>query len=330
MQLGREDGAAPSRSKQKWLIIGLAISIAAAAASLTGYYYNSLELAARSELVSRQQLEIQANSEAIKALNLEIEQKLAELEQADTTVSNLEQELSTTEMELGEQSEAAALLRAELDDASEQAILLETEIIALQSKINTDEQRIQELTVKASSAKVTVSHYGLGVDQNDRGTVFPIKVEIIESGSGVLSVDINNVQYEPGFQVAVRAAAEAASQYTGTSISDKDIIVRFAQGSAQLDSDLRVDGSSAGAIIAAMIAAGLSGKDLDTSIMVTGSISDDGQVGRVGGLEEKLIAAEDFGAEAMIVPESQEFESASIPVIGVADLGELMEMLEAS
>ena len=153
-------------------------------------------------------------------------------------------------------------------------------------------------------------------------------MEIINSGTGILSVDINNVQYEPGFQSAVRAAAAAASQYSGESISDKDIVVRFAYEDSRFGGEpVNVDGSSAGAIIAAMIAAGLSDKQINSAILVTGSISEDGTVGRIGSLEEKIVAANTFGAEAILVPESQEVESDTLTVIGVSGIDEIIAQL---
>jgi predicted S18 family serine protease len=176
--------------------------------------------------------------------------------------------------------------------------------------------------------RLIISHYGVGVDQNSQGTVFPIKVEIISAGSGILSVDIDNVQYEPGFQTAVRAAAAAAAEYSGKSISDKDIIVRFAYEDSKFGGEpVKVDGTSAGAVIAAMIAAGLAETEIDSTVLVTGSISEDGTIGRIGSLEEKIIAADTFGAETMLVPKSQEFESESLSVIGVSNIDELMEHL---
>jgi hypothetical protein len=44
-------------------------------------------------------------------------------------------------------------------------------------------------------------------------------------------------------------------------------------------------------------------------------------------LEEKLAAADIFGAETMLVPESQEFESDVMQVIGVSNIDELMQQL---
>ena len=52
--------------------------------------------------------------------------------------------------------------------------LLEAEVTTLQAKIQLDEQRLEELSgINSGSNRITVSHYGLGVDSSNQGTVFP-------------------------------------------------------------------------------------------------------------------------------------------------------------
>jgi predicted ATP-dependent protease len=310
-------------------MIALIGSAALAVIAIVGYLDQSSRLAETKDLVMKQENEILAQIAILDGQKAELEIKASELAQVQGRTDALSVDLAEKEEALREKSIDAGILEAEIKSLNENTALLEAEVSALQSNIQLNELRIQELTGSDSAShRITVSQYGVGVDQNNQGTVFPIKVEIIEPGTGILSVDINNVQYEPGFQSAVRAAAAAASQYSGESISDKDIIVRFAYEDSRFGGEpVKVDGSSAGAIIAAMIAAGLSDKEIKSSILVTGSIAEDGIVGRIGSLEEKVIAADIFGAEAMLVPESQEFESNKLAVIGVSDISEIMEHL---
>ena len=336
---GRLNGA-PSGKIKLAISLALAASVITAAFLTYTYLDTSDKLAEKLQLASQQEQQIIQQTAAIEAQKSELESKTAELERVNAEMErvnlqmgSLSQELDETHDALQLESNNSEILEDEVDLLNEQAALLNVEISALQSKIKADELRIQELSRSATesgSGRVTVSQYGLGVDQNNHGMVYPIKVEIINSGTGALSVDINNVQYEPGFQAAVRAAAVAASQYSGKSIEDKDIIVRFAPEGPRIGNELvKMDGSSAGAIISAMIAAGLSDRKLDSSILVTGSIAEDGAVGRIGGLQEKLEAAEAFGAKAVLVPESQESESDNntLSVIGVSNIDELMAQL---
>jgi hypothetical protein len=305
------------------------VATVASAVFAIAYLDQSSELAEKSQLIQLQQEEILAARDAVETQRQELGARNAELAQLQSQLNALAQELNISEQSLRQESNYTALLEAEIGILNEHVALLQAESTALQTKIAADEKRIVELSRPSTpSDRILVSHFGLGVDQNNDGIVFPIRVEIIESGTGILSVDINNVQYEPGFQTAVRAAAIAASRYSGENLSDKDIIVRFAPDGSRVGSEpVKVDGSSAGAVIAAMIATGLSDSDIDPTILVTGSISEDGAVGRIGSLQEKLDAAERFGAKAMLVPESQELESEILPVIGVSDLDDVMKLL---
>lgn len=324
----RLNGAATTKSEIA-LAVGLVGAIAVAVIAVAGYLNTSASLAEKSELVLHQESEIRAQEATVAEQREEIQAKAMQLTEIREQMALLSAELDQIEQSLQQESDRRAVLEVEIIALKDKEALLQAENSALQSKIILDEQRIQELNAQQSATdRIIVSHYGVGVDQNNHGTVFPIKVEIIESGTGILSVDINNVQYEPGFQSAVRAAAVAASHYSGESISDKDIIVRFAYEDSMFGGEpVKVDGSSAGAVIAAMIAAGLSDKQINSSVLLTGSISEDGIVGRIGSLEEKVVAADAFGAEAMLVPESQEFESDVLTIIGVSDIDDVMDRL---
>ena len=320
-------GASSSARAALW--IALVGSAAVAVLATIGYLDQSSRLSEATGVVTNLESEIAAQKTSLDVQNAELQAKTTELAQAQTHADTLVQELGAKEQALQQESIEAAILEAEIESLNEKAGLLEAEVTTLQAKIQLDEQRLEELSgINSGSNRVTVSHYGLGVDSSNQGTVFPIKVEIINSGTGILSVDINNVQYEPGFQSAVREAAAAASRYTGESISDKDIVIRFAYEDSRFGGEpVNVDGSSAGAIIAAMIAAGLSDKQINSAILVTGSISEDGTVGRIGSLEEKIVAANSFGAKAILVPESQEVQSDTMAVIGVSGIDEVMTQL---
>lgn len=324
----RLNGSA-ARGSKILLSVAIAASVLVAGIAIIMYLDQTAKLGEQSKVMSQQEQEILTYQAAVASQQAEIETRSAELLEVQSQMQVLSAELEGKERDLQDELSKSGNLELEISSLENQAALLQTQIAALQSKIQLDEQRIAELSrLNSMTERTIVTHYGVGVDQNNQGTVFPIKVEIIKSGSGILSVDINNVQYEPGFQNAVRAAAIAASQYSDQSITDKDIIVRFAYEESQFGGEpVKVDGSSAGAIIAAMMAAGLSNEELNDSVLLTGSISEDGTVGRVGSLEAKVVAADTFGAEVMLVPESQEFDSDVMSVVGVSDIDEAMARL---
>jgi predicted S18 family serine protease len=274
----------------------------------------SIESDEKSRTIELQSQEIELHLAAIAVQRQEIEAKAAQLELLNSEMASM--------------SEETASLSGELQ---EQARRLQTEIGLLQSKIESDEQYIADLTRQLQaiqeSAKITrVSHYGLAVVEG-KGIVFPIEVDIINSGSGAVSVDVSNVVYEADFQGAVRTAAAVAAEYSGEQISDKNIVVRLI-----IDNEgdqITIDGSSAGGLIAAMMVAGLTDTEINGDVLVTGTIKPDGSVGVVGSIPEKTEAAMDFGAHILVVPEVQDFPSDRLVVIGASEIDDILRYLIA-
>lgn len=286
----------------------------------------SSELVEKNATIQLQNQEIEQHLAAIAAQNKEIEVKSAQLDELNREISARSLEAENLGTELSAQAEQLARLQV-------QAARLQTEISLLQSKIRLDEQHVaslsKQLELTQENAKRTkISHYSLAVSDGN-GIVFPIEVEVINSGTGAISVDVSNAQYEPAFQSAVRTAADVASEYTGESISDKDIIVRIINdqnGSALT----KIDGSSAGVLIAGMMVAALTDKTVSDKVMVTGAINPNGTVGRVSSVEEKTEAAADFGASVILVPKAQEFDDNRIVVIGILDIDDVVRYLVVS
>jgi uncharacterized protein len=317
-----ETGSVGARKNQ----ILISVAIAASAIALMSYIFLSSELAVKARIIEQQSLEIQQHEQAIAGQQQELAEKTTRLAELDSEISVLSSDLNAKTQEaasLGGQLEST---NGKLKSLQDHAALLESQISVLEGELRTNEQQIEELKQQNEPSKhLTITHYGLGIDQDEKGVVFPLEVEIVNGGTGKLSMDISSVEYEPSFQEAIRDAGAAASSYTGVPIADKDIIVRLAGDFPQDGGLVKVDGSSAGALIAGMIAAGLSDKEINSSVLVTGTINQDGTIGRIGSLEEKTDAAESFGAETVLVPKSQEFESEQVHVIGVSDITDLMK-----
>ncbi len=96
----------------------------------------------------------------------------------------------------------------------------------------------------------------------------------------------------------------------------------------------RIGGPSAGLMVAITMYDLLSEEDLlaGRTIAGTGSLDADGRVGPVGGVPEKLRAAQRVGAELVLVPSAQlpQIEDRipdGLEVVGVADLTEALEVL---
>ncbi|MEM3159650.1 MAG: S16 family serine protease [Nitrososphaera sp.] len=258
----------------------------------------------------------------IASQRTELETKSAQLEELQSEIGALAREIDSQESQIAEKTKQVEQLQDELGQLQSQAILLEQDIASLRSEIQAKDADLADLILEnASARRVHVSYFGLGVDENGAGVVFPMELEIIGSGDGRISVDVSNVDYQTGFQEAVRTAAAVAADYTGIAVSDKDIIIRLVNNS---DGLITVDGPSAGAAMTAMMIAGLTEKQPDSSVLVTGTIRSDGTIGRVGGLAGKADAASAFGADKLLVPMVQQFQDGRIEVVGVSNVEELV------
>ena len=96
----------------------------------------------------------------------------------------------------------------------------------------------------------------------------------------------------------------------------------------------RIGGPSAGLMVALTVYDLLSDEDLlDGRVVVgTGTMGSNGTVGGVGGVPEKMVAADAYGADLVLVPESQLREALrsapeGLTVVGVATLEEAIEVL---
>jgi PDZ domain-containing secreted protein/Zn-dependent protease/CBS domain-containing protein len=98
--------------------------------------------------------------------------------------------------------------------------------------------------------------------------------------------------------------------------------------------DRNVGGPSAGLAYALAITDMLDQDDFSSgqTIGATGTIDVDGEVGPVGGVEEKAVALVDAGADLFLVPEQQidEVTTEEIEVLGVSSLEEALRRLGAS
>ncbi len=314
------------------LAASVAISIVIYAHQTTTISNLSSELEEVSQQVEQQNQTIEEYASILEVQGEELAGKTAQLESLQGEINALVREIELQERQLVSRTTQIERLEAdlaasnsELISLQQQATNLKGEIATLESEIRAKDRNLAELILaNAAARRVHVEHYGLAVDQDGDGIVFPIEIEIIGSGAGRISVDVGNVQYDAAFQEAVRTAAEVASDYTGVTESDKDIIVRLVNES---DGLIVVDGPSAGAVIAVMMVAGLEEKQLDPDILVTGAIEPDGMVGMVGGLSDKADAAADYGATTLLVPDGQEFQDSRIDIEGVEDIDELADRI---
>ncbi len=128
-------------------------------------------------------------------------------------------------------------------------------------------------------------------------------------GSGGVYVDV-----EPFVSVdtqdSAKQAVQIAAKQAGVNHYKFDVLYHIVA-----DAEI-VDGPSAGAALALLAYAELSGRPLRQDLAVTGSIERDGSIGRISGVRRKLEAVGDAGLALFIIPRGQ-------IVQGGVDLSEL-------
>jgi len=136
------------------------------------------------------------------------------------------------------------------------------------------------------------------VDQDGKGVATKLEVQVVP-GSGKALVNIDKLLFWVDTQNSMRTARSVAEGVLDINLSDVDIVYTITANASV------VEGPSAGAALTVATVAALLGKDVNSSVMITGTINPDGTIGPIGGALEKAIAAKAIGAEKFIVPEGQ-------------------------
>ena len=141
------------------------------------------------------------------------------------------------------------------------------------------------------------SAYVVAVTSDSKGLVGSVDVEI-NPGRGRVLMDTNPF-LEPDTQYSAETAASVAENYTKKSLDDRDVIYSF-----DIEGQV-LGGPSAGAAMTVATIAAIEGKDVRDDVAITGTIEEDGKIGFVGGVLEKLQAASEKGVKLFLVPEGQ-------------------------
>lgn len=144
------------------------------------------------------------------------------------------------------------------------------------------------------------------VDSQGRGVTTVLFVEA-RAGSGKLLVDVNQLLFWIDTQYSMQIAKKVAEQYTKVDLSKIDLAYRI-ETNASI-----IEGPSAGAAISIATIAIVLNKQLNNSVMITGTINPDGSIGPVGGIVEKAKAAKEEGAVLFLVPEGQSIQTTYKP-----------------
>lgn len=160
------------------------------------------------------------------------------------------------------------------------------------------------LTLLVSLASATTRVYAPAVDSGGKGVLTPIYVTAA-AGTGRIRTDIQTSLIAPETEDSIRIAAQAAAKEADVNLDAVDINVDI-ESEAQL-----IDGPSGGMAFATAIYNELihltntSAPLMRSDLVITGAITLDGRAEKVGGVEEKVIAAEENNITLMLIAAGQ-------------------------
>ncbi|MFZ2070688.1 MAG: S16 family serine protease [Halobacteriota archaeon] len=128
------------------------------------------------------------------------------------------------------------------------------------------------------------------------GTMMQVSVDI-EPGEGHVLVETKPLMGIV-FQDAANTAVLAAENYTGHDLSGSNVIFSVKASSKVPE----VDGPSAGALMTTIIIAAVEKITLPDNVTMTGTISPDGHIGKIGGVLYKATAAKKANMSIFILP----------------------------
>ncbi|MCP8309636.1 MAG: hypothetical protein H3Z54_13255 [archaeon] len=139
------------------------------------------------------------------------------------------------------------------------------------------------------------------VTDNDEGVIIEIGVEI-QRGEGQILINTEPLMGLT-FQESARTAVQVATTLSNVDTSEANVIL-----TVTADAEV-VDGPSAGATMTTLVYSAITGKAVNQSVMMTGTIEQDGSIGKVGGIMTKIEASSKVGVKTFLIPQGQSIQT---------------------
>ncbi|MEM4255238.1 MAG: S16 family serine protease [Candidatus Norongarragalinales archaeon] len=135
------------------------------------------------------------------------------------------------------------------------------------------------------------------VDRNDNGVLARLNVEA-RRGAGRVYIDYSQKAPLLGSETqnSILTAVEVAKKTTGKQLKATNLYFSLSTDAQE------VGGSSAGGSVAVATAALLSGRKIKKGFIMTGTVDENGRIGKVGRILEKAQAAKKAGYTTFLVP----------------------------
>lgn len=154
----------------------------------------------------------------------------------------------------------------------------------------------------AAFDRATVKMWIPAVGQREDGSLFGVasslEVTMHSPGTGQVFLSSRPLT-QIDMQGSARLAVDTASSITGIDATHSDFLFKVETTS------ITIGGPSAGGAMAVAVAALLQGWNVSEDAVMTGMINPDGSIGPIGGVLQKLEAADSVGAKRFLVPLGQ-------------------------
>ena len=157
---------------------------------------------------------------------------------------------------------------------------------------NIEDENVQKLEFNGGKQ---VHSTIVAVDAMNKGIMANLTTEV-RDGSGLVLLNINDVLADVNAQYSARVAAQVAREYTDVDLHDKDIIFNVMANASV------VGGQSAGGAMALSILSLILDKEINESVVITGSIFENGSIGEASKIYEKAKAVKENGGGLLLVP----------------------------
>ncbi|MDM7920355.1 MAG: S16 family serine protease [Methanosarcina sp.] len=218
----------------------------------------------------------------------------AQVQEMQERINSLEKENERLQTQITQDNQSLQSYASQLDSYREKIYELQNG-----SQIRPESlQGFATLQGPAVFQKVQTEQDGPFVRQSvsEEGALINISVEV-QPGKGRVLVQTTPLMGVV-FQDAANTAVFVAENETGKQLSSSDIIFSI----TAKDEIPGVDGPSAGALMTLITISALENSTLNNSITLTGTIDNEGNIGKIGGVLEKATAAEAGGKTLFLLP----------------------------
>lgn len=150
------------------------------------------------------------------------------------------------------------------------------------------------------------------VTDDGEGVIIEISVEI-QRGEGQILINTEPLMGLT-FQESARTAVQVATTLSSVDISGANVIL-----TVTADAEV-IDGPSAGAAMTTVVHSAITGRAINQSVMMTGTIEEDGSIGKVGGIVAKIEASSKVGVKTFLIPQDQSIQTNWVKKEEIIDL----------